>query len=72
MGVAFWKDQCLAMEFMEDDPPDLVDVGGEDHTRTEDPTSGLQPEIEELALSKVPITIVTGRLCGDSKSEPSV
>ncbi|KAL8923085.1 MAG: hypothetical protein Q9208_004769 [Pyrenodesmia sp. 3 TL-2023] len=55
------------MELMEDDPPDLVEVGDEDHTITEDPTSGLQPAMEEMAISKVPITIVTGRPCDSSK-----
>ncbi len=49
------------MELLEDDPPDLVEVGGEDHKRAEESTSGLQPGMDDLAVPKVPITIVTGR-----------
>ncbi|KAI4169346.1 MAG: hypothetical protein LQ346_008973 [Caloplaca aetnensis] len=50
------------MELLEDDPPDLVEVGDEDHKSAEDSTSGLQPEMDDLAIPKVPITIVTGYL----------
>ncbi len=60
------------MELLEDDPPDLVEVGGEDHRRAEDSTSGLQPETEDLAIPKVPITIVTGTPCNNSKNEMSL
>ena len=46
------------MELEEEGPPDLVDVGG-----LSKPTScAVTQQMQDLALSKVPLTIVTGKL----------
>lgn len=45
------------MESVDEDPPELVDLSGQD-SATED--GRLDPLMNELAISKVPLTIVTG------------
>ncbi|KAL8824554.1 MAG: hypothetical protein Q9170_008121 [Blastenia crenularia] len=45
---------------MDDDPPDLVDVGGQEDASAADGTSSIEPQSEDLSTAKVPLTIVTG------------
>lgn len=45
------------MDVAQEGPPDLVEVGAPDNDS--DPDT-LQSQIEDLSLSKVPLTIVTG------------
>lgn len=45
------------MDVAQEEPPDLVDVGAPDHDSAPD---ALQSQLEDLSLSKVPLTIVTG------------
>ena len=42
---------------MDEDPPELVEVSRQQDAGT---VSGLEPQLEELNMSKVPLTIVTG------------
>lgn len=54
------------MDLEEEEPPALVDVEGSSDTFQPGPEPGpLEPQSEELAVSKVPLTIVTGRICSD-------
>lgn len=46
------------MELEEEGPPDLVDVGG----LNKPASSPFTQQMQDLALSKVPLTIVTGKL----------
>lgn len=48
------------MELMDEDPPDLVEVSGHNNSSQNDTTAGLEPQLDDLNLSKVPLTIVTG------------
>ncbi|KAL8690164.1 MAG: hypothetical protein Q9218_004331 [Villophora microphyllina] len=55
------------MEFEEEEPPVLVDVDGPTNTIAPAQDRGaLEPRLEELAVSKVPLTIVTGQHSADS------
>lgn len=45
------------MDVAQEEPPDLVDVGAPDHDSA---PNALQSQLEDLSLSKVPLTIVTG------------
>lgn len=46
----------MADEELEDAPPDLVAVGSSD----ENLVTGLENNVQDLSIVKVPITIVTG------------
>ena len=46
------------MELEEEGPPDLVDVGGSNKPAP----SPVTQQMQDLALSKVPLSIITGRL----------
>lgn len=50
------------MRLVDEDPPDLVEVEaeGQAHNSPDDGRSGLQPQMEDLSIAKVPLTIVTG------------
>lgn len=45
------------MDVAQEEPPDLVEMGAPDNDNAPD---ALQSQIEDLSLSKVPLTIVTG------------
>lgn len=45
------------MDVAQEGPPDLVEVGAPDNDSASDT---LQSQIEDLSLSKVPLTLVTG------------
>lgn len=47
-----------AMELEDEGPPDLVDVSGLNKSAP----SPVTQQMQDLSLSKVPLTIVTGRL----------
>ncbi|KAL8727756.1 MAG: hypothetical protein Q9181_005593 [Wetmoreana brouardii] len=48
------------MDSVEDEPPVLVEVDGPSSASADDPSLGvLEPQLEDLSLSKVPLTIVT-------------
>ncbi|KAL9601463.1 MAG: hypothetical protein Q9219_002529 [cf. Caloplaca sp. 3 TL-2023] len=47
------------MKPIEDDLPDLVEVSAAGNAGTNGATTGLEPAIEDLEVSKVPLTIVT-------------
>ncbi|KAL8933938.1 MAG: hypothetical protein Q9216_006147 [Gyalolechia sp. 2 TL-2023] len=49
------------MELLDDDPPDLVEVGAQN---SNDPSNvmGLDPQMEDHNIAKVPLTLVTGYL----------
>ncbi|CAL8580611.1 hypothetical protein XPA_006333 [Xanthoria parietina] len=47
------------MDVAQEEPPDLVEMGAPDNDNAPD---ALQSQIEDLSLSKVPLTIVTGYL----------
>lgn len=52
------------MDLEEEEPPVLVDVDDSSDTFQTGPEPGpLEPQSEELAGAKVPLTIVTGRIC---------
>lgn len=53
----------MKMELVDEDPPDLVEMEEHNGTSADDVMSGLQPRIEDLSVSKVPLTLITGRLC---------
>ena len=48
----------VTMELEEEGPPDLVDVSG----LNKPASSPVTQQMQDLALSKVPLTIVTGKL----------
>lgn len=55
------------MDLEEEEPPVLVDVEDPSDTFQPGPEPGpLEPRSEELAGAKVPLTIVTGRICSVS------
>jgi hypothetical protein len=62
--VKFALNVFVNAEMEDDSPPDLVDVEGVSTALTPDLPNGqlqlLQREVQELQLSRVPITIVTG------------
>lgn len=62
----------MKMEVMDEEPPDLVEVSGQKHTKKDDAISGLEPQIEDHGFSKVPLTIVTGKPRCHRKSESRV
>ncbi|KAI4089586.1 MAG: hypothetical protein LQ344_005301 [Seirophora lacunosa] len=47
------------MESVEEAPPELVELSGQDSTAEDAEISRLEPQIGELAISKVPLTLVT-------------
>ena len=47
----------LVMESTQDEPPDLIEVGLSENEMAPDT---LQSQVEDLSISKVPLTIVTG------------
>ncbi|KAI4123063.1 MAG: hypothetical protein LQ338_005459 [Usnochroma carphineum] len=49
----------MKMELVDEDPPDLVEMEEHNGTSADDVMSGLQPRIEDLSVSKVPLTLIT-------------
>ena len=49
----------MMMDLEEDGPPDLVDLS----SRTEPVSSSMTLQMQDLTISKVPLTIITGKAC---------
>lgn len=49
------------MAMMDDDAPDLVEVDDQTSDEPSNVILGLEPQMEDLNISKVPLTLVTGR-----------
>ncbi|KAL9009968.1 MAG: hypothetical protein Q9173_005051 [Seirophora scorigena] len=60
------------MESVEEAPPELVELSGQNSTAGHGEISRLEPQIGELAISKVPLTLVTGYLGAAADIEKSL
>ena len=51
------------MESIQDEPPDLVEVDAQENdSASNDRLDTPEPQLDDLSLSKVPLTIVTGSI----------